>query len=203
MLPYTSLSDGYLSKGALYGQFWGAYRADQIQMQLSLLHGCFPQIHDPTQSPWHPGGTGIAAHIFHVWNLRLGQDRELAKVRSGNYVFWLGGPLCLTIPCNSFFFFFFFVCVCVILRDARPASAFANSQERKSAEAGKTWLLKHAVRELMLQAVYKLSPRISKSTTSRMLLGKSFWNLNYLFSNWWHLSVIIRQLKKQTTWTHL
>ena len=26
---------------------------------------------------------------------------------------------------------------------------------------------------------------------------------SYLFSNWWHLSVIICQLKKQTTWTHL
>ena len=97
-----------LAKWAFCRQFWGKYRADQIQRQLFLLHGCFPQIHDPIQSPWHSGGTGFAAHIFHMWSLRLGQDRRLAKVRSGNYVFWPGGPHCIAIPCN---FFFFSVCV--------------------------------------------------------------------------------------------
>lgn len=162
-----------LAKWAFCRQFWGKYRADQIQRQLFLLHGCFPQIHDPIQSPWHSGGTGFAAHIFHMWSLRLGQDRRLAKVRSGNYVFWPGGPHCIAIPCN---FFFFSVCVWNP-RDARPTSAFANSQKRKPAEAGKTWLLKYTAKVLMLQAVYKLSPRISKWTTSRMPLGKSFLNL--------------------------
>ena len=99
-----------LAKWAFCRQFWGKHRADQIQRQLFLLHGCFPQIHDPIQSPWHSGGTGFAAHIFHMWSLRLGQDRRLAKVRSGNYVFWPGGPHCIAIPCN----FFFFRCVCGI-----------------------------------------------------------------------------------------
>ena len=54
-----------------------------------------------------------------------------------------------------------FVCVCVCVESYEMQGQLQLLQiiKRKAAEAGKTWLLKHTVRVLMLQAVCKLESK--------------------------------------------